>query len=291
MTDGREPTSRDRHAKDTARSPDGTRIRDVVAAATLSAAQDVEVKMRASDLTVRYGETVAIRDVSIDVHSHQVLALIGPSGCGKSTFLRSLNRMNDTVPGVSVSGQVHLDGEAIYGPEVDPVLVRRRVGMVFQRSNPFPKSIFENVAYGLRIAGVRERGVLAERVERALRHAGLWDEVKDRLPESGLSLSGGQQQRLCIARALAVEPEVLLMDEPASALDPIATAKIEDLVSDLRDEVTIVIVTHNMQQAARVSQRTGFFYMGRLVEVGDTTQIFTRPKERETEDYITGRFG
>jgi phosphate transport system ATP-binding protein len=291
MTDGREPTSRDRHAKDTARSPDGTRIRDVVAAATLSAAQDVEVKMRASDLTVRYGETVAIRDVSIDVHSHQVLALIGPSGCGKSTFLRSLNRMNDTVPGVSVSGQVHLDGEAIYGPEVDPVLVRRRVGMVFQRSNPFPKSIFENVAYGLRIAGVRERGVLAERVERALRHAGLWDEVKDRLPESGLSLSGGQQQRLCIARALAVEPEVLLMDEPASALDPIATAKIEDLVSDLRDEVTIVIVKHNMQQAARVSQRTGFFYMGRLVEVGDTTQIFTRPKERETEDYITGRFG
>jgi phosphate transport system ATP-binding protein len=291
MTDGREPTSRDRHAKDTARSPDETRIRDVVAAATLSAAQDVEVKMRASDLTVRYGETVAIRDVSIDVHSHQVLALIGPSGCGKSTFLRSLNRMNDTVPGVSVSGQVHLDGEAIYGPEVDPVLVRRRVGMVFQRSNPFPKSIFENVAYGLRIAGVRERGVLAERVERALRHAGLWDEVKDRLPESGLSLSGGQQQRLCIARALAVEPEVLLMDEPASALDPIATAKIEDLVSDLRDEVTIVIVTHNMQQAARVSQRTGFFYMGRLVEVGDTTQIFTRPKERETEDYITGRFG
>jgi phosphate transport system ATP-binding protein len=291
MTDGREPTSRDRHAKDTARSPDGTRIRDVVAAATLSAAQDVEVKMRASDLTVRYGETVAIRDVSIDVHSHQVLALIGPSGCGKSTFLRSLNRMNDTVPGVSISGQVHLDGEGIYGPEVDPVLVRRRVGMVFQRSNPFPKSIFENVAYGLRIAGVRERGVLAERVERALRHAGLWEEVKDRLAESGLSLSGGQQQRLCIARALAVEPEVLLMDEPASALDPIATAKIEDLVSDLRDEVTIVIVTHNMQQAARVSQRTGFFYMGRLVEVGDTTQIFTRPKERETEDYITGRFG
>jgi len=263
----------------------------VVAAATLSAARDVELKMRARDLTVRYSEKVAIRDVSIDVHSHQVLALIGPSGCGKSTFLRSLNRMNDTVPGVSVTGQVHLDGEAIYGPEVDPVLVRRRVGMVFQRSNPFPKSIFENVAYGLRIAGVHERGVLAERVERALRHAGLWEEVKDRLPESGLSLSGGQQQRLCIARALAVEPEVLLMDEPASALDPIATAKIEDLVSDLRDQVTIVIVTHNMQQAARVSQRTGFFYMGRLVEVGDTTQIFTRPKERETEDYITGRFG
>jgi phosphate transport system ATP-binding protein len=291
MTDGREPTSRDRHTKDTGRSPDGSRIRDVVAAATLSAAEDAELKMRASDLTVRYGEKVAILDVNIEVRSHQVLALIGPSGCGKSTFLRSLNRMNDTVPGVSVTGQVYLDGEAIYGPEVDPVLVRRRVGMVFQRSNPFPKSIFENVAYGLRIAGMHERGAVAERVERALRHAGLWEEVKDRLPESGLSLSGGQQQRLCIARALAVEPEVLLMDEPASALDPIATAKIEDLVSDLRDEVTIVIVTHNMQQAARVSQRTGFFYMGRLVEVGDTTQIFTRPKERETEDYITGRFG
>ncbi|HEY3818974.1 MAG TPA: phosphate ABC transporter ATP-binding protein PstB [Polyangiaceae bacterium] len=291
MTDGREPTSRDRHTKDTTPSREGSRIRDVVAAATLSAAEDVELKMRASDLTVKYGEKVAIRDVSIEVRSNQVLALIGPSGCGKSTFLRSLNRMNDTVPGVSVTGQVHLDGEAIYGPDVDPVLVRRRVGMVFQRSNPFPKSIFENVAYGLRIAGMHERGAVVERVERALRHAGLWEEVKDRLQESGLSLSGGQQQRLCIARALAVEPEVLLMDEPASALDPIATAKIEDLVSDLRDEVTIVIVTHNMQQAARVSQRTGFFYMGRLVEVGDTTQIFTRPKERETEDYITGRFG
>ncbi len=229
--------------------------------------------------------------MNIEVHAHQVLALIGPSGCGKSTFLRSLNRMNDTVPGVSVTGQVHLDGEPIYGHDVDPVLVRRRVGMVFQRSNPFPKSVFDNVAYGLRIAGIKERSILSERVERALRHAGLWDEVKDRLSDSGLGLSGGQQQRLCIARALAVEPEVLLMDEPASALDPIATAKIEDLVSDLRNEVTIVIVTHNMQQAARVSQRTGFFYMGRLVEVGDTTQIFTRPRQRETEDYITGRFG
>ncbi len=247
--------------------------------------------MRARDLCVRYGQKVAIKDVDIDVHTNQVLALIGPSGCGKSTFLRSLNRMNDTVPGVSVTGHVDLDGEPIYGPNVDPVLVRRRVGMVFQRSNPFPKSIFENVAYGLRIAGMRERDVIAERVERALRHAALWDEVKDRLPESGLGLSGGQQQRLCIARALAVEPEVLLMDEPASALDPIATAKIEDLVADLRGELTIVIVTHNMQQAARVSQRTGFFYMGRLVEVGETSQVFTRPRERETEDYITGRFG
>jgi len=265
-----------------------SRLRDVASPASVPADQ---LKMRATNLSVRYGEKVAIKDVNIDVHANQVLALIGPSGCGKSTFLRALNRMNDTIPGIHTEGQVELEGEMIYAPEVDPVLVRRRVGMVFQRSNPFPKSIFENVAYGLRISGVSERRLLAERIERALRHAGLWDEVKDRLNESGLSLSGGQQQRLCIARALAVEPEVLLMDEPASALDPIATAKIEDLVSDLRNEVTIVIVTHNMQQAARVSQRTGFFYMGRLVEVGETTQIFTRPKERETEDYITGRFG
>jgi phosphate transport system ATP-binding protein len=287
------PTSHERHAKDTAGSPGNPRIRDVVAAAApVSAAEDSQLnKMRASDLTVRYGEKVAIKDVSIDVHANQVLALIGPSGCGKSTFLRSLNRMNDTVPGVSVTGHVVLDGEPLSGPDVDPVLVRRRVGMVFQKSNPFPKSIFENVAYGLRVGGLRERGMLSDRVEQALRHAALWDEVKDRLHESGLGLSGGQQQRLCIARALAVEPEVLLMDEPASALDPIATAKVEELVSDLRDQLTIVIVTHNMQQAARVSQRTGFFYMGRLVEVGETTQIFTRPKERETEDYITGRFG
>jgi phosphate transport system ATP-binding protein len=290
MTEGGSP-SQDRHNNDAETARGGSRIRDVVAAAALSAAHEVEVKMRASGLTVRYGEKVAIKDVNIDVHTNQVLALIGPSGCGKSTFLRSLNRMNDTIPGIAVSGQVELDGERVYGAEVDPVLVRRRVGMVFQRSNPFPKSIFENVAYGLRIAGIRERGVIAERVERALRHAALWEEVKDRLHESGLGLSGGQQQRLCIARALAVEPEVLLMDEPASALDPIATAKVEDLIAELRGDFTIVIVTHNMQQAARVSQRTGFFYMGRLVEVGDTTKIFTRPSERETEDYITGRFG
>jgi phosphate transport system ATP-binding protein len=270
--------------------PDDIKL-PAVSAATASLGQNAPLKMRARDLTVRYGEKTAIKEVSIDVHAGGVLALIGPSGCGKSTFLRSLNRMNDTLPGVSVDGHVELDGEPIYGAHVDPVLVRRRVGMVFQRSNPFPKSIFENVAYGLRIAGVDEKRVVAERVERALRHAALWDEVKDRLHESGLGLSGGQQQRMCIARALAVEPEVLLMDEPASALDPIATAKIEDLVSELRNDLTIVIVTHNMQQAARVSQRTGFFYMGRLVEVGETTTIFTRPKERETEDYITGRFG
>jgi phosphate transport system ATP-binding protein len=288
MTNQEKPELRDRPPAGADRPSEKARIAGAVSAVQ---AQVLPQKMRASGLTVRYGEKVGVRDVNIDVYERQVLALIGPSGCGKSTFLRALNRMNDTVPNVSVEGHVELDGEAIYGPGVDPVLVRRRVGMVFQRSNPFPKSIFENVAYGLRIAGVREHGVLAERVERALRHAALWDEVKDRLDESGLGLSGGQQQRLCIARALAVEPEVLLMDEPASALDPIATAKIEDLVSQLRGELTIVIVTHNMQQAARVSQRTGFFYMGRLVEVGDTTTIFTRPKQRETEDYITGRFG
>jgi phosphate transport system ATP-binding protein len=247
--------------------------------------------MAVNDLSVSYAGKPAVTGISVKIAEHRVLALIGPSGCGKSTFLRALNRMNDTVDGVRVTGSVQLDGQEIYGPGVDPVLVRRRVGMVFQRSNPFPKSIFENVAYGLRIAGESQRNALAEKVERALRQAALWDEVKDRLNESGLGLSGGQQQRLCIARALAVEPEVLLMDEPASALDPIATAKIEDLVSELRHSLTIVIVTHNMQQAARVSHDTGFFYMGRLVEVDETTTIFTRPKEKQTEDYITGRFG
>jgi len=232
-----------------------------------------------------------VHDVSIDILGNQVLALIGPSGCGKSTFLRTLNRMNETISGARVTGKVLLDGRDIYATDVDPVAVRRQVGMVFQKSNPFPKSIFENVAYGLRVGGMRDHGTLRERVERALRQAAIWDEVKDRLDESGLSLSGGQQQRLCIARALAVEPQVLLMDEPASALDPIATAKVEDLIAELRNAFTIVIVTHSMQQAARVSQRTAFFYLGRLVEVGDTTSLFTRPKERETEDYITGRFG
>jgi len=259
--------------------------------AARTSAPTAPLKMRVIGLTVRYGSTVAVKDVSLDVRAHEVLALIGPSGCGKSTFLRSLNRMNDSAAGVSVSGRVEFNGASIYGTHIDPVLVRQRVGMVFQRSNPFPKSIFENVAYALRVAGIRDRKVVAERVEHALRQAGLWDEVKDRLRESGPGLSGGQQQRLCIARALAVGPEVLLMDEPASALDPIATAKIEDLISDLRKRLTIVIVTHSMQQAARVSQRTAFFLMGRLVEVGDTPTIFTRPRERETEDYVTGRFG
>jgi phosphate transport system ATP-binding protein len=250
-----------------------------------------DVKMRATDLAVRYGEKVAVSGVSIDVRPNEALALIGPSGCGKSTFLRALNRMNETIDGVVTTGSVELDGHDIYLSDADPVLVRRRVGMVFQKSNPFPKSIFDNVAYGLRIAGISDKAAVAERVEKAVRQAALWDEVKDRLGESGLRLSGGQQQRLCIARALAVEPDVLLMDEPASALDPIATARIEDLVTDLRKTLTIVIVTHNMQQAARVSQRTAFFYMGRLVEVSDTSTLFTRPKERATEDYITGRFG
>ncbi len=249
------------------------------------------VKMRTESLAVYYGDTLAVRDVTIDIFANQVLALIGPSGCGKSTFLRTLNRMNETISGARITGKVLLDGRNIYESEVDPVTVRRQVGMVFQKSNPFPKSIFENVAYGLRVAGIREMGILRDRVERALRQAAIWDEVKDRLEESGLGLSGGQQQRLCIARALAVEPQVILMDEPASALDPIATAKVEDLIADLRNAFTIVIVTHNMQQAARVSQRTAFFYLGKLIEVGDTTTIFTRPKERETEDYITGRFG
>jgi phosphate transport system ATP-binding protein len=248
-------------------------------------------KMRTEKLGVSYGELAAVRDVSIDVLDRQVLALIGPSGCGKSTFLRALNRMNENISGTSMTGRVLLDGRDIYQSDVDPVTVRRQVGMVFQKSNPFPKSIFENVAYGLRVAGIRDRETLVDRVERALRQAALWDEVKDRLDESGLGLSGGQQQRLCIARALAVEPQVILMDEPASALDPIATAKVEDLIADLRQAFTIVIVTHNMQQAARVSQRTAFFYLGKLVEIGDTTTIFTRPKQRETEDYITGRFG
>ncbi|MFO0612406.1 MAG: phosphate ABC transporter ATP-binding protein PstB [Polyangiaceae bacterium] len=248
-------------------------------------------KMHVSELSVFYGDTRALESISLDVRSGEVLALIGPSGCGKSTFLRSLNRMNDLVENVTVKGSVELDGQPIYGDAIDPVLVRRRVGMVFQRSNPFPKSIFENVAFGLRIAGVRDKATLAAAVERALRQAAIWDEVKDRLHDAGDNLSGGQQQRLCIARALAVGPEVMLMDEPASALDPIATARIEELIAELKESLTIVIVTHNMQQAARVSDRTAFFLMGRLVEVGETGALFTKPREKETEDYITGRFG
>ena len=248
-------------------------------------------KMETERLSVWYGKTIAIKEVTLPIPERVVTALIGPSGCGKSTFLRTLNRMNDLVDGARIEGRVCLDGEDLYARGVDPVDVRRRVGMVFQRSNPFPKSLYENVAFGLRIAGERRSAVLDEKVEKSLRDAALWDEVKDRLDTSALALSGGQQQRLCIARALAVEPEVVLMDEPASALDPIATARIEELIRQLCERYTIVIVTHSMQQAARVSDHTAFFYMGELIEHGETKRVFTRPKERRTEDYITGRFG
>ncbi len=251
----------------------------------------IETKMETQKLSVSYGEKTAIKDIDLSIADRSVTALIGPSGCGKSTYLRSLNRMNDTIEGARVHGTITLDGQDIYAKGVDAVEVRRRVGMVFQKSNPFPKSIFENTAFGLRIAGEKDKGVLAERVEQSLRGAALWDEVKDRLHESALGLSGGQQQRLCIARALAVRPEVILMDEPASALDPIATARIEELIRELKRDYTIVIVTHSMQQAARVSDFTAFFYMGELIEYGDTESIFTRPKVKRTEEYITGRFG
>ena len=249
-------------------------------------------KITARNVSVSYGAKQAIHDISIDVDMDHVIAFIGPSGCGKSTFLRTLNRMNDTIPSARVSGDVRLDGQDIYAPEMDVVQLRARVGMVFQKPNPFPKSIYENVAYGPRIHGLaNSRGELDMIVERSLTRAGLWNEVKDRLSESGTALSGGQQQRLCIARAIAVDPEVILMDEPCSALDPIAAAKIEELIHDLRGRYAIAIVTHNMQQAARVSQRTAFFHLGTLVEYGKTSDIFTNPKEERTKDYITGRYG
>jgi phosphate transport system ATP-binding protein len=254
-------------------------------------ALDAPVKIAVRRLNVHYGENHALTDVSLDIPECRVTALIGPSGCGKSTFLRCLNRMNDHIRGVRIDGSITLDGEDCYGADVGPVVLRRRVGMVFQKSNPFPKSIFENVAYGPRILGVGGRSDLDGIVERSLRGAALWDEVSDRLDESALGLSGGQQQRLCIARAIAVEPDVLLMDEPCSALDPIATAKIEELMLELKNSYTIVIVTHNMQQAARVSDYTGFMLLGELVEVGVTRALFTNPRDKRTEDYITGRFG
>lgn len=238
-----------------------------------------------------YGKFKALEDISITINQNQVSALIGPSGCGKSTFLRCLNRMNDLIPGIRVKGSIRLDDEDIYAPSVDVVNLRRRVGMVFQKPNPFPKSIFENAAYGLRVNGIKDKKALKQRVEKSLKQAALWDEVKERINESALGLSGGQQQRLCIARALAVEPDVLLMDEPASALDPIATQKIEDLIHELKKKFTIIIVTHNMQQAARISDITSFFYMGKLIETGKTETLFTRPALQQTEDYITGRFG
>jgi phosphate transport system ATP-binding protein len=248
-------------------------------------------KIEVRDVNFFYGESKVLHGINLEIPEKQVTAFIGPSGCGKSTFLRSINRMNDVIPGARVEGLIAVGGQDLYAPNIDVVTLRRRIGMVFQKSNPFPKSIYENVAYGLRIGGTRDRRVLDETIEKSLRRAALWDEVKDRLHSSALALSGGQQQRLCIARALAVDPEVLLMDEPASALDPIATQKIEELVYELKDNYTIVIVTHNMQQAARVSDRTAFFMMGKLVEVDETRTIFMNPKEKLTEDYITGRFG
>ncbi len=251
----------------------------------------LDVKMETRGVNVFYADNHAIKDVDLDILDRSVTALIGPSGCGKSTYLRALNRMNDTIYSARVEGRIFLDGEDIYGSGVDPVEVRRRVGMVFQKSNPFPKSVFDNVAFGLQIGGEKDKDLIAERVEESLKGAALWDEVKDRLQASALGLSGGQQQRLCIARCLAVWPEVILMDEPASALDPIATAKIEELIRELREQYTIVIVTHSMQQAARVSDYTAFFYMGELIEYGATDGMFTRPARKRTEEYISGRFG
>ncbi len=249
-------------------------------------------KMRAHNVSVFYGDKQALKDVSVDIHDDRVTAFIGPSGCGKSTFLRCLNRMNDTIPTARVVGDIELDGQDINSAAMDVVQLRARVGMVFQKPNPFPKSIFENVAYGPRIHGLSESKTdLEQIVEKSLKRAGLWDEVKDRLQESGTALSGGQQQRLCIARAIAVDPEVILMDEPCSALDPIATAKIEELIHELRGRYAMAIVTHNMQQAARVSQRTAFFHLGELVEYGKTSEIFTNPREQRTQDYVTGRYG
>ena len=248
--------------------------------------------MRARHVEVYYGDNHAIKNVSLDVGSNEVIAMIGPSGCGKSTFLRCLNRMNDTIESASVRGEITLGGEDIYSRAMDVVMLRARVGMVFQKPNPFPMSVYDNVAYGPRIHGMaRTRGELDEVVESSLERAGLWSEVKDRLDEPGTSLSGGQQQRLCIARTIAVNPEVILMDEPCSALDPIATAKIEDLIDELSRNYAIAIVTHSMQQAARVSHRTAYFHLGHLVEIGDTDDIFTNPRQKLTEDYITGRFG
>jgi phosphate transport system ATP-binding protein len=251
-----------------------------------------QLAIEADDFSFWYGGTRALNDITLQIPQKRVTAFIGPSGCGKSTFLRSINRMNDLIPGIRHDGDIRLIGESVYRPGQDVVQLRKRVGMVFQKSNPFPKSIYENVAYGARVNGIaRGRRDLDDVVERSLKQAALWDEVSDRLDRSALGLSGGQQQRLCIARALAVQPEVLLMDEPASALDPIATQKIEELIYQLKDEYTIVIVTHNMQQAARVSDFTAFFYMGALVEMGRTDELFTNPREDRTEAYITGRFG
>jgi phosphate transport system ATP-binding protein len=253
--------------------------------------RNARLKFEVRNLSFWYGANQALFDVSLAIPERSVVAFIGPSGCGKSTFLRTLNRMNDLIDGTRHTGEVYLDGVDIFSRQMPLIELRRRVGMVFQKSNPFPKSVFENIVYGLRVAGIRNRAYLQEKAERCLRAAALWGEVKDRLSDSALNLSGGQQQRLCIARALATDPEVLLLDEPASALDPASTARIEDLVFELKRDYTIVIVTHNMQQAARVSDLTAFFYQGRLIESGPTEQLYTRPLVKQTEDYITGRFG
>ncbi len=250
-----------------------------------------QTKIKVSDMNLYYGENHALKNINMDIKDKTITALIGPSGCGKSTFLKSLNRMNDLIPNVKITGGIELDGEDIYAPGVDTTLLRKKVGMVFQQPNPFPMSIYDNVAYGPRVHGIKNKARLDEIVEKSLQGAAIFDEVKDRLKKSALGLSGGQQQRLCIARALAVEPEVLLMDEPTSALDPISTLKIEDLMMELKERLAVVVVTHNMQQAARVSDDTAFFLLGELIEYGDTGVIFSNPKEKKTEDYITGRFG
>ena len=250
-----------------------------------------DIKIKVNDLSLYYGEKKALNEITMDIPANKVTALIGPSGCGKSTFLRCINRMNDLIPSVSITGKMLVEDIDIYDKNVDVVNIRKKIGMVFQKSNPFPKSIYENIAYGPRINGVKEKTQLDEIVETSLRQAAIWDELKDRLEDSALGLSGGQQQRLCIARTLAVSPDIILMDEPASALDPISTSKIEDLIHQLKEQYTIIIVTHNMQQAARTSDHTAFFYMGNLIEMGKTNSIFTKPTQKQTEDYITGRFG
>lgn len=250
-----------------------------------------KIKVKVENLNLYYGENLALKDVNMDIQENAVTAFIGPSGCGKSTFLKTLNRMNDLVDGVRIDGKVLLDGEDIYDPSVDTTILRKKVGMVFQQPNPFPMSIYDNIAYGPRVHGIRDKKRLDQIVEESLRGAAIFDEVKDRLKKSAMGLSGGQQQRICIARALAVQPEVLLMDEPTSALDPISTAKIEELMEDLKKKYTVIVVTHNMQQATRVSDQTAFFLVGEMVEFGDTKQIFSYPQDKRTEDYITGRFG
>ena len=250
-----------------------------------------KIKVKVENLNLYYGENHALKDVNMDIQENAVAAFIGPSGCGKSTFLKTLNRMNDLVDGVRIDGKVLLDGEDIYDPSVDTTILRKKVGMVFQQPNPFPMSIYDNIAYGPRVHGIRDKKRLDQIVEESLRGAAIFDEVKDRLKKSAMGLSGGQQQRICIARALAVQPEVLLMDEPTSALDPISTAKIEELMEDLKKKYTVIVVTHNMQQATRVSDQTAFFLVGEMVEFGDTKQIFSYPQDKRTEDYITGRFG